>query len=94
MTRRSDGRVVLEFAGCGTDEPSREQAMRETHDLLIAVCPVRLGPVRWSFFEPDVAEEKLGLAGLLADPRAQDLVAWLHDNPETQLLIASVEVPA
>jgi hypothetical protein len=86
----SESLVALEFAGCASDEPSRQLAMQRTHDSLIAHYPHRLGPVEWRFYAGEEAAEKLRLAGIDDD---KGLIAWLRSTPDAELLIASVRVP-
>lgn len=92
MSETDEPIVAMEFSGCTADEWSRNRAMQQTHDNLIRLYPVRLGPVEWRFFTGAVAAEKLRLAGL--GEKGRGLIAWLMSTPGAELLITSVLVPA
>ena len=83
--------VAMEFAGCAADQVSRDSAMRQTHDNLIRLYPVRLGPVEWRFYAGEEAADMLRLAGL--DEQGSGLIAWHAETPGAELLITSVLVP-
>ena len=87
--------VFLTFGAAGPHPDDRAEVMAQLHDDCIAANPVRLGPVEWRWYAASEAAGIVAGATDVAGRRgALGLLAFLLENPDAELCVASVLVPA